>query len=101
MSDEVLIGRLEDRGLFVTDGTAIPITAREFDLQEPFAPQPNCVLSRDPCWNWRITRRSDGFNRSIDTRITCLAHRTSPMAAMGREPSLGRGRKADLAHPAG
>lgn len=76
MGDEVRIGRcvlnLESRSLFAADGKAIPITAMEFDLLEAFVRNPNRVLSRDRLLDLAHHKDSDGFDRSIDTRITRL-----------------------------
>jgi DNA-binding response OmpR family regulator len=76
MGDEVRIGRcvlnLESRSLYAADGSAVPITAMEFDLLEAFARNPNRVLSRDRLLDLAHHKDSDGFDRSIDTRITRL-----------------------------
>jgi two-component system phosphate regulon response regulator OmpR len=76
MGDEVRIGRcllnLERRSLHAEDGSAVPITAMEFDLLEAFARNPNRVLSRDRLLDLAHHKDSDGFDRSIDTRITRL-----------------------------
>ncbi|HEY0647879.1 response regulator [Phenylobacterium sp.] len=76
MGGEVRIGRcvlnLESRSLYAADGSAVPITAMEFDLLEAFARNPNRVLSRDRLLDLAHHKDSDGFDRSIDTRITRL-----------------------------
>jgi len=76
MGHEVRIGRcvlnLESRCLYAADGSAVPITAMEFDLLEAFARNPNRVLSRDRLLDLAHHKDSDGFDRSIDTRITRL-----------------------------
>jgi DNA-binding response OmpR family regulator len=76
MGDEVRIGRcvlnLESRSLYSADGGAVPITTMEFDLLEAFARNPNRVLSRDRLLDLAHHKDSDGFDRSIDTRITRL-----------------------------
>ncbi|HEX7886930.1 MAG TPA: response regulator [Phenylobacterium sp.] len=76
MGGEVRIGRcvlnLERRSLYAADGSAVPITAMEFDLLEAFARNPNRVLSRDRLLDLAHHKDSDGFDRSIDTRITRL-----------------------------
>jgi two-component system phosphate regulon response regulator OmpR len=63
---------LESRRLYGADGSAVPITAMEFDLLEAFARNPNRVLSRDRLLDLAHNKDSDGFDRSIDTRITRL-----------------------------
>lgn len=76
MGDEVRIGRcilnLESRSLYLADGSAVPITAMEFDLLQAFVRNPNRVLSRDRLLDLAHHKDSDGFDRSIDTRITRL-----------------------------
>jgi DNA-binding response OmpR family regulator len=76
MGDEVRIGRcllnLERRSLHAADGTEVFITAMEFDLLEAFARNPNRVLSRDRLLDLAHHKESNGFDRSIDTRITRL-----------------------------
>jgi len=76
MGDEIRIGRcvlnLERRSLYAADGSAVQITAMEFDLLEAFARNPNRVLSRDRLLDLAHHKDSDGFDRSIDTRITRL-----------------------------
>lgn len=76
MGDEVRIGRcvlnLESRSLYAADGSAVPITAMEFDLLEAFARNPNRILSRDRLLDLAHHKDSNGFDRSIDTRITRL-----------------------------
>ena len=76
MGDEVRIGRcilnLASRSLYSADGREVPITAMEFDLLEAFVRNPNRVLSRDRLLDLAHHKDSDGFDRSIDTRITRL-----------------------------
>ena len=76
MGDEVRIGRcilnLARRSLYAADGSEVAITAMEFDLLEAFVRNPNRVLSRDRLLDLAHHKDSDGFDRSIDTRITRL-----------------------------
>jgi len=76
MGQEVRIGRcvlnLESRSLYAAGGAQVPITPMEFDLLEAFARNPNRVLSRDRLLDLAHHKDSDGFDRSIDTRITRL-----------------------------
>lgn len=73
---EIRVGRcmlnLDSRRLFTADGDPVPLTAMEFDLLKAFIENPNRVLSRDRLLDLAHNKESEGFDRSIDTRITRL-----------------------------
>ena len=54
------------------DGTALPLTAMEFDMLQAFAANPNRVLSRDRLLDLAHRSDNDPFDRSIDIRVTRL-----------------------------
>jgi DNA-binding response OmpR family regulator len=60
---------LEAHRLIASDGTAMTLTATEFDLLEAFARHPNRVLSREQLLDLAHDPDSDVFDRSIDIRI--------------------------------
>lgn len=76
VGSEVRMGRcmlnLESRRMFDLDGHDIPLTAMEFDLLRAFADNPNRVLTRDRLLDLAHHKEFDGFDRSIDVRITRL-----------------------------
>lgn len=76
VGSEVRMGRcmlnLESRRMFDLDGRDIPLTAMEFDLLRAFADNPNRVLTRDRLLDLAHHKEFDGFDRSIDVRITRL-----------------------------
>jgi two-component system phosphate regulon response regulator OmpR len=51
------------------DGTALELTAMEFDLLAAFARNPNRVLNRERLLDLAHNRDSEPFDRSIDVRI--------------------------------
>ena len=61
---------LEARRLLQADGTALELTAMEFDLLAAFARNPDRVLTRERLLDLAHDRASDPFDRSIDVRIT-------------------------------
>lgn len=73
---EVRIGQcvlnLDSRRLFTVQGEPVALTAMEFDLLRAFVENPNRVLSRDRLLDLAHRKESEGFDRSIDTRITRL-----------------------------
>ena len=95
MGDEVRIGRcvlnLDSRSLYAADGSVVPITAMEFDLLEAFARNPNRVLSRDRLLDLAHHKDSDGFDRSIDTRVTRLRKKVEVDPAMPQAIKTVRG----------
>ena len=63
---------LESRRMFDLEGRDIPLTAMEFDLLQAFADNPNRVLTRDRLLDLAHNKEFDGYDRSIDVRITRL-----------------------------
>lgn len=94
---EVRIGRcvlnLDSRRLFDADGSAVPLTAMEFDLLRAFVDNPNRVLSRDRLLDLAHQKESEGFDRSIDTRITRLRRKveTDPATPQAIKTVRGAG----------
>jgi DNA-binding response OmpR family regulator len=60
------------RRLLAPDGSALPLTAMEYDLLDVFAQNPNRVLSRDRLLDLAHNRALEPFDRSIDIRIARL-----------------------------
>ena len=94
---EVRIGRcvlnLDSRRLFDADGSPVPLTAMEFDLLRAFVDNPNRVLSRDRLLDLAHQKASEGFDRSIDTRITRLRRKveTDPATPQAIKTVRGAG----------
>jgi two-component system, OmpR family, response regulator len=63
---------LDARAVTFADGTAIALTAAEFDLLECFVTRPGRVLSRDQLMDWTRGRRADVFDRTIDVQLSRL-----------------------------
>ena len=63
---------LDTRQLFALDGSAVPVTAMEFDLLRAFCERPNRVLTRDQLLDLAHGKDMEPFDRSIDTRIARL-----------------------------
>lgn len=76
MGRRVRFGRcvldLDARKLFDDRGTAVALTAMEFDLLRAFAEHPNQVLSRDRILDLAHDREMEPFDRSVDSRIKRL-----------------------------
>jgi len=62
----------EEKVLFGTDGTKIPLTAMEFDLLHTFVTHPRRPLNRDQLLELAHHRKWDPFDRSVDNRIARL-----------------------------
>jgi two-component system phosphate regulon response regulator OmpR len=60
------------RRLLAPDGSALPLTAMEYELLDVFAQNPNRVLSRDRLLDLAHHRELEPFDRSIDIRIARL-----------------------------
>ena len=60
---------LDARRMLRPDGTALELTAMEFDLLAAFARNPNRVLSRERLLDLAHNRDTEPFDRSIDVRI--------------------------------
>jgi DNA-binding response OmpR family regulator len=94
---EVRVGRcllnLDSRRLFDADGSSAPLTAMEFDLLHAFVDNPNRVLSRDRLLDLAHQKESEGFDSSIDTRITRLRRKveTDPATPQGIKTVRGAG----------
>lgn len=73
---EVRMGKcllnLDSRRMYELDGREVPLTPMEFDLLRAFADNPNRVLTRDRLLDLAHHKDFDGFDRSIDVRITRL-----------------------------
>jgi DNA-binding response OmpR family regulator len=63
---------LDQRQLLQADGSAVEITAAEFDLLALFARHPNRPLNRDQIMEQAHHRGWDVFDRSIDLRVMRL-----------------------------
>jgi two-component system phosphate regulon response regulator OmpR len=68
---EMVLDRASRR-LVAPDGSALPLTAMEYDLLDVFAQNPNRVLSRDRLLDLAHKRELEPFDRSIDIRIARL-----------------------------
>ncbi|HLJ63156.1 MAG TPA: response regulator [Stellaceae bacterium] len=60
---------LAKRDLHRPDGTAVPLTAGEFDLLRVFASHPNRVLNRDQLLDLLKGREWSTYDRAIDTQV--------------------------------
>lgn len=73
---EVRMGKcvlnLDSRRMYELDGREVALTPMEFDLLRAFADNPNRVLTRDRLLDLAHHKDFDGFDRSIDVRITRL-----------------------------
>jgi two-component system phosphate regulon response regulator OmpR len=69
---------LEGCRLLRDDGTALGLTAMEFDLLRVFAENPNRVLTRDELLEGAHNRSWEPFDRSIDIRIWRLRQKVEP-----------------------
>jgi two-component system OmpR family response regulator len=70
------IADLDARSL-AFDGTAIDLTAAEFELLACFLERPKRVLSRDQLLDWTRGRSADPFDRTIDVSISRLRRKLS------------------------
>jgi two-component system phosphate regulon response regulator OmpR len=72
----VRVGRcvfdLTERKLFDDDGTAIALTAMEYDLLYVFITHPRRALNRDQILTLAHNREWDPYDRSVDNRIARL-----------------------------
>ncbi|HYD67168.1 response regulator [Azospirillum sp.] len=69
---------LDARTLIDGEGSAVPLTAMEFDLLRVFLDHPNQTLSRDRIAELAHCRDWDPLDRSIDIRITRLRRKIEP-----------------------
>jgi two-component system OmpR family response regulator len=70
------IADLDARSL-AFDGTALDLTAAEFELLACFLERPKRVLSRDQLLDWTRGRSADPFDRTIDVSISRLRRKLS------------------------
>ncbi|HWK96183.1 MAG TPA: response regulator [Pseudolabrys sp.] len=73
---ERFIADLDARSL-AFDGTALDLTAAEFELLACFLERPKRVLSRDQLLDWTRGRSADPFDRTIDVSISRLRRKLS------------------------
>jgi len=73
------------RTLTAPDGSAVPVTAGEFDLLRVFAERPQQVLNRDQLLDLTRGREAGPFDRSIDSQVSRLRRKLGDDAA---EPRL-------------
>lgn len=95
VGSEVRMGRcmlnLESRRMFDLDGREVPLTAMEFDLLQAFADNPNRVLTRDRLLDLAHHKEFDGYDRSIDVRITRLRRKIEAEPAAPQSIKTVRG----------
>lgn len=80
-----LIADLDAHSLTAADGTAVDLTAAEFELLACFLERPKRVLSRDQLLDWTRRRVADPFDRTIDVSISRLRRKLAaadPQAAL-------------------
>jgi two-component system phosphate regulon response regulator OmpR len=78
-------------GLYAADGSEVPLTSMEFDLQKAFADHPGQVLSRDRLLDLAHNKDWEPFDRSIDIRIARLRRKIEDDAAKPRIIKTVRG----------